>query len=234
MSKYKLDEKIKSCFVSMGMVKEIERYIIRKAKEATGESDDQIKKDFKVIIYDSIGEHELSTLEDYHREKFPNDTKKISIKYDSWGSDNLSIRITFSNKYIWSNLAVEVGGENAKEQALGIKAEIENAINENKNINYIFHGKFNFIMFGVFCASSSVIVLSTSLKQIDLVFVASVLVFVTSLIYYMLEMFVPYCEIETKRNTSLNIGVQWALKGLASVFIFGVIAVYLRKIIFGI
>ncbi|MCJ7713241.1 hypothetical protein MUO66_02110 [Candidatus Bathyarchaeota archaeon] len=44
----------------------------------------------------------------------------------------------------------------------------------------------------------------------------------------------PYCVIDTKKNENNKKIIGWFLKGLAGVFIFGVIAIAIRKKIFGI
>ncbi len=232
MEQYNLDIRIQSCVVDKDLIKEIEAYLnSRLSKNLKGvlALSDESKIDYKIILKDSLGEEHLSSISDYHKDKFPNDIKEVTLDYKIDYS-NVNIRLKFSKEIILSYLSIEIRCGGAKEIALGIKNEIERLLAENKTIHFVFYGKYAWGAWGVLLLSSNALTWSyvkfPYSHQLYLFFLLSVLA------YYLIRFISPYTDFETKRKEKRDKFISWFLNGLAGVFVFGVLAYYLRKLMF--
>lgn len=230
MEKYSLDVQIRSCVLDKDLIKEVESYLndrlfVKLSGALELSSDSDIK--YNVKLKDSLGEESLFSISEYHRERFPNDIEELTIDFEL-GYRQVVVRLKFSREITYSYLKIQICCSGAKEIALGVKSEIERILSENKTIHYLFYGKYSWLMWGVFFLSSN----SFVWKYFDSQFSYGVLLFfmAISVVYFMVRFVSPYTDFETKRKRSRDKFVSWVLNGLSGVFVFGVLAVYLRDI----
>ncbi len=115
MAAYELDKRIKSIFVSVTLLQEIEKYLLDQA-ESQRKDDSRIK--YTVTIYDKFGEERIDSFENYHRSTLPNETKRITLDVHDYSHD-FRIAISFSREAAYSNLKIQIVENSAKEKAKG-------------------------------------------------------------------------------------------------------------------
>jgi hypothetical protein len=68
----------------------------------------------------------------------------------------------------------------------------------------------------------------------DFIDAAFYLLFLASFTYFVLRRFNRYSMFDTRRNGSAAKTIRWILSGVGGVLVFGVLAMYLRKLVFNI
>lgn len=237
MSRYEIEKQIHSCSVDKKLIEELEKYILNTVKDGV-EDTESINKNIKLCLFDEYGSECLGSISDYHRDLFPIDTKKICLCYKDSNSKFGKIKITFGKDSFSSRIEIECIGDNSKEKSHGVLKAIESHINEFKNYNFLFHGFYEMISPLLFGPSFlGLIIFSISLyknQPLGYFEIGGITLFIFSCIYFTLGRVSPFCEIDTTKSRKTNRAIKWFLNGLAGVLIFGVIAVFLRKKIFGI
>lgn len=229
MERYSLDKKIPSCFVSKKLIGQLERYLkerLLKKMKGILSLDEKYKSEYKLYLKDDLGEEQLVSIDEYHRDKFSSDINQLSLDYAINYSD-LKISIRFSKDYYFSYVKIDLHCDGAKEVALGILNEINEIIKENRTIHFVFYNKF---AFSIFC----IYFLSTLLNWISFQY-SSVLrdfIFFLGIAYFLARQISPYSTFETVNKEKQDKTVSWFLNGMAGVFVFGVIATALRNILF--
>jgi hypothetical protein len=106
-------------------------------------------------------------------------------------------------------------------------SEINKIIEENKTIHFIFHNKFAWSVYIIF-------ILSMILDWIKLPYFSELRVFIffLGLAYFLIRQIAPYSSFDTATQERINKFSSWFINGLAGVFFFGVIATYIRNIMF--
>lgn len=230
MERYNLDKKIHSCSVDKGLIFQIEKYLTnRLSKKMVGilSLDDTPNIDYQISFKDSLGEEHLSSISDYHRNIFPNDIEEIVLSY-SINHRSVDIRVRFSKEYIFSNVRIDLRCEGAKEVALGISDEINNLVKDNKTIHYIFYNKFAITIYGLWILNAY----AWNENNFNHSGQLSLFFFLLGAAYFLLRQVSPYSSFETNNSNKREKFISWILNGLAGVFFFGVIAIYLRDILF--
>lgn len=234
MARYKLEKRIPSTFIDKALLHQIEKYFIeripKKLEAYVNEYEGKIEFEYSISIYDKYGKEEFETIDDLHRDKFANDIKRIVINL-STGYQLVEIQLSFTLGVINSYLDVDVRTENGKELSYGISREIEQLLEENKTIHFLFHNIYAWGMYGVF-----LITLSTSnIRTLEELPYHSTFVWFISLLgitYFLIREISPYSTFDTKNQENKNKFSKWLVNGLAGVFLFGVAATYLRGLIY--
>jgi hypothetical protein len=103
MERYSLDKKISSCLVSKKLIEQLERYLkdrLPQKMKSTLSLDEKYKSEYKLCLKDSLGEEQLESIDEYHRDKFFNDIDRLLLNY-SINHYDLQIKISFSKEYIF-------------------------------------------------------------------------------------------------------------------------------------
>lgn len=227
MERYDLEKRISSCSVDKGLISQIEKYLTdRLSKKIKGilSLNDESKIVYKVKIKDGLGEEYLSSISDYHRDKFPNDIQEIVLDY-SVDYRTVDIRVRFSKSVSFSNTHVDISCEGAKEVALGISNEINELIKDNRTIHFIFYDKYALTIYGVWLVSTNAWSWLKFTYSDQLWFFC----FFSGVAYFLIRQISPYSSFDTNRNEKREKFTSWILNGMAGVFFFGVVAVYLRE-----
>ena len=234
MSSYSIRKPIPSCFVDKSTLAEIEKYIIQKGAEKYGLEIDDVKKKYKFTISDKYGEETFKSVNNFHRQQFPNDTKRLNLCLKIYSDTFLHICLDIGSDSYSSKIHLELDGENSRESATGILNEIERHLSENKNINSIFHGWLGGLFSALIGGSAFWTIWAVVKDENNFWSNSAVFIFLLSLSYFFIGRFSPYCTIDTQKNEQIKKTSKYILNGLAGVMLFGLIATYLRKTIFGI
>ncbi len=229
MSGYSLEKNIKSAFISISLLKEIERYI---QEQGENQRTEKSVFDYSVTIYDKFGEERIGSFKEYSRSTLPNETKVVTISLQDYMS-GFVIKVSFGKSDLNSKLSISIKGNSAKEKALVIANTIETYVNEHKNLNFIFYSPYDIIMMILFGISLGPTISLLTKKGISTFSLSCILISVVILMYFYLKLLNPYSVLETNKNRENEATVNWILNALAGVFIFGLLAAFIRKYIFG-
>ncbi|MHA1213099.1 MAG: hypothetical protein ACTSSH_11620 [Candidatus Heimdallarchaeota archaeon] len=229
MSEYSLNKKIKSTFVSLVLLQEVEKYLLEQGKSLC-ENDDQII--YKAMIDDKFGTERIDSFVNYHRSTLPNEAKRVALGVRD-SHYNQRIEISFSRDKDYSDLKVVIDGDSAKEKAIGIATAIESRLNEHKNLNFLFHSWLTYFLLFTFGIVFGATLADFIKKDINIgTLIGSFIVLIT-IIYFGLKSVNPYSVLDTNRNRQRASFVKWILNGLAGVFLFGLLATLIRKYLTG-
>jgi len=229
MSEYELDKRLKSSFVSLSLLQEIEKYLLDQG-ESQRNDDSRIK--YMATIYDKYGEERIDSFENYHRSTLPNEAKRINLEIHDYQND-FRIAVSFSREALYSYLKVQIVGNSAKEKAIGIANTIESQLNEHKNLNFIFHSWISYFMPFIFAFPLGYTIPNFIINGINIETLIGSFIILLAIIYFGLKIVNPYSVLDTNRNRQISSFVKWILNGLAGVFLFGLLATLVRKYLIG-
>jgi hypothetical protein len=240
---YSLTKTLPSCFIERKLVVELENYLRRKASEHAVLEEGQDNVFYEIIIKDSLGQERLTSIEDFQKAYFPDDTKLIRMKA---GDLNYTIEIEITLGLGKSETDIEIGfkGKSAREITTGIAAEITSILKSYKTSNYWIHSSDWFaIIPGVGVIMAFVALCTTILGLIAisepppfnslnalLLITTFGLFFSTFLILRRMK---PYSVFETRLNERRQRQVNWLLLGFLGYILFTVIGVYFRNKLLG-
>ena len=231
MSNYKLNKAIPSVFVGKDLITRIENYLTERLpatlKANTDASEKKIEYKYTLTISDKYGDEEFATINDYHRDKINNDTKRIDISLDT-SYRLVDFHLSFSTGQMFSYLQISAYTDGSKELANAIMNEIEGLLEENKTINYIFYAPTSWIIYTIFTVSIAVNYFG-DIKRYSVLDNTIMGIIISGLLYIVFKEISPYSTFDTKREEKKRGIVNWFLKGFAGLLIFGVGAIYLKK-----
>jgi len=222
---YQIDKKITSVLVDVKLLQELEKYILDTCKN---QSHEKSRINYTATIYDEYGKEEIESFEQYHRSTLPNETKKISLKIYDYNND-FSIRVNFSEEKTFSYLTVQISNNSAKEKVNGIVNHIQSYLKEYENMNFIFYSWLIYIPWIIAPAILGGTISALSLNGLTENSIAGLIIVFVVFILYILKRLSPYSTFDTKHNQKILSGIKWLINGLAGVFIFGLIAIYIRQ-----
>ena len=228
MSSYEIEQKIFSCFVSLSLLKELEKYLIEQGDQLYSGKN---SPNYSVTIYDKYGKEHIESFDNYHRITLPNQARRVELSVGGHYQSSFLIEVSFSKEPTFSFIRVEMSGSSAKERASGILEAIKTHIKEHKNLNFLFYGTHVFIISMIPTVAIGVFIGGIQ-KNIGADTVVSGFLIIVGIIFLSLRLVNPYCVLDTKRNKSIASAVKWILNGLAGVFLFGLLAEYIRKYFF--
>lgn len=235
MSKYSITTPIPSCKVSKTTIEEIEDYI-KKVVAPLGENKPDKETPTTVTISDSTGREEITSIKDFDRSSFPNDTEGIVIELSDYGKTTIIIEVKLHRNKMFSELRISYDGPQSREVVSGLNRELMTRIEPYKTNHYLFHSGLGHLM-----AMGLVLVgllpmlswdqRSASVRKVMLgVFITTV--FIVSL-YGAMILLKPYTSFDTRRNEVNEKRANWIILGIVGFFLFTVIGVYLRQRLFG-
>jgi hypothetical protein len=134
MAGYKFEKKLRSYSVNRRLLKDVELFLLEKAKEL---AEEKFKPDdYSVQIEDSLGTQTMSSIDEYQYSQFPNDTKTINLHYLSYRAD-VDLRLRLSISPYRSIFAAEFSGKAPRQRVLGIWAELGHLLAPYRNKNYL-------------------------------------------------------------------------------------------------
>ncbi|WP_022669368.1 hypothetical protein [Desulfospira joergensenii] len=237
MAKFKIDKKICSTKVDKQLIEDIEKYLterlpLKLAGQIESDLDEKYDlSDFRysLVLFDKFGKEEFETFKEFHRDKLPNDTKRLTFNLTSKYRE-FDLTLSFGKDRLYSEISIEINSKNARELANGIVHEINQLTEENKTIHHVFHGKWPWVLYVILLTSMSISTWSI-FDNFKYQKETRLFILLTSLAFFIIKQFSPYSYFDTKLNSKRDSATKWLLNGLAGVFIFGVIAVYLRKLL---
>ncbi len=232
MSKYVLNKKIKSTYVSLVLLREIEKCLLEQANNQRNE-DSHIE--YMSTIYDKYGEECINSFENYQRSTLPNEAKRIKlfvIDYHKF-HNAFQIEVSFSKEATYSYLRIQVVDKSAKEKAIGIVNTIDSQLNEHKNLNFIFHSWLSYLIPTPMSFALFWIIIDIKKNRINMGTIVCSLIMFVGVAFFCLKIVNPYSVLDTNRNRQIASFSKWVLNGLAGVFLFGLLATLVRIYLFG-
>lgn len=255
-SRYTINEKISTVFIDKEFVEKIESYLKIKIPKLLGiETLDEslktqsgllntslndlvenMKKNYEITIFDTLGEEIIYTIHDYQGKQFSNGVNRLLVNYkliDDKNDSSIIVAISFGKKEKESEIQIKVEGKNAKENGVGIYNVIKKLIHDNKTNNHLIYpnGLVDFLI--VVIGFSSFIMLLNDEWKLAYRIIGGFGLILTIFYKQILPKFKPYCEFDTKRQQEHNRVIFWMITSLIGFSIFGVLFIWMRKEIFG-
>ena len=235
MSRYRIVKKLPSCKIDVKTICDIEKYInhrlTKKIKESYhSNNDEDLDFFYSLSVTDKYGNEEFKSIEEYHRNQFPNKIKRLQIILYPRNGSKFDLSISLGTDLSYSEITLDIKSENAKEMAHGIIFEIDSLLKENATIHFLFWGKYAYIAWGIFTigiGSIGFVMFSTW----EIFLKIWLFLLLTSFTYWPLRLISPYTEFDTQKNHNVNSTIKWITNGLASVFVFGVLAYSIRNLL---
>lgn len=237
MSDFKLEKQIPSCDVDKKVLKEIEEYLIARAKTLAGKDILEHSDRFSVQIHDDLGVETVSSVNDIPGGQFLDSTRRIqlrlNLKYGFQGFP-LEIDIKFDKDRILSNLNISYSGDDARSVVAGLHDGIMRLIMSARNNNRYFNPPV--FLEGLLWFSTSVPMLGGSALDKHLPNAWPYAFLITALMWSYLiagKRLRPYTAFDTpvtKRNAKL---VEWFVYGLLGFIVFGTFFTEIRKGVLG-
>jgi hypothetical protein len=222
MPKYSVEKQIPSCHVDKNLLIGIENYFKKIAEEYK-------MSGFIIKILDSNGTEELPNIENFNSDYFPNDVRNISINS---GNYNAKLSIIFDRKKEKSKLEISIMGDQAREKASSISAEIMRMLDDYKTKNYIFHAIspgdsiFLTVMPTAVVLAITLLILKNMIQTFALVLGIILLMEITYAIFSYLN---TYTTFKTKNYESYMGWKNWLTFAFIEFLLFGVGGAVLLK-----
>jgi hypothetical protein len=234
-TEYSMIKELRSYYIDLSLISEIQKYIKQKAIEFDTVSD--IDERYHVIIIDSIGSEKLSKIDDYHFPFFTDDIKSITINYAGM---QLIIKIKLS--LYRTSIEISYNGNSSREIVTGIFSGISQLLRNYKTNDYLF--SMPLLLF--FCAAYFTVSfiymvnsnLEDSLKEYYIfnkiyergnINITVILSIGLPLIYAIIcSIFKSFNTFHTRHNEKLKRLGNWLIYGFLAFVIFGIIFTYIR------
>jgi hypothetical protein len=213
---------------------ELEQYVQRKVAEL--DPSESQRASFEFIIIDSLGVETLKNIKSFHRSYFPDDTKRLTIRYKPSDNPKLNIELNFTPNKESTNLEVFYDGTSAREITIGIASEIGEILSSYKTPNHwLYYGQGVPFILGLSGTFSLVILaLRSKVSLVPVIFLWFILIFpIRGIVSILAAYFKPYSTFETRRNERRKKQENWLLLGIMAFILFTVIGVYLRQKLLG-
>lgn len=230
MSLYQATKQLRSAKVTVRLLRDIERYLVSSLNKVHGP--DKSGLETAISISDQFGTETFTSIDQYVRETLHNNTTAVEIDISQVNEERVRVQIIFGIHRYQNKIRVQVEGENAYERTMGFFNSIDRLISEHKNFNFLFHGAWEYGAAGMLGVAISGFLLSLFFEAHRLAVVSLILMSLFAL-FLLLKLVSPYCAFDSNSNQRTEHVTKWILNGFATVFVFGVIAYYLREKILG-
>jgi len=229
---YKYSEKIPSLYVNKDLLENLESYFLEKIPVILNVNAEIIRNKYKLIIKDSNGEEEISSIKDFNLNIFPNDTKEISLNLYFWNDNQTnSITIYLDKDRIGAKIKIEISNSNPKETTNGIISGLNQILFQNKNNNFLFHPNIwvDAIISGIgFLAFWVSLNIFQSNVKLSISFLS---VSIISLSYLsILKKLKPYISFDSNKQRKYDRNTSWLFYSFLAFIIFGNLLVYLKNL----
>ncbi|QSI78677.1 hypothetical protein [Niveibacterium microcysteis] len=236
MSQFKLEKRLPSCTVSKDLLKELETYLLAKAKTLSG-GEDLEDRHFRVCIHDDLGVEAVSNVESVPGRQFLDSTNQVTLDLDlRYGklAFPLQVEVRFDKDRTFSRLTVSYTGDDARAVVAGLHDGIMRLILSAKNGN-VFFNPSPFLEGALWGGCSLSLLLSSIVaKVMPTVFAVGAFVIALTFIYLIagkrLRPYTAFDSPTTDRNSKL---ADWFVYGLAGFVLFGSLLAVVRRSYFG-
>lgn len=241
MSQFKLEKQLPSCAVGKDLLRELEAYLLSKARALAGEEalEEALEEGryFCVCIHDDLGVETISSVEKIPGGQFLDSTSQVALELDlRYGKTSfpLEVRIRFDKDRSFSKLTISYSGDDARSVVAGLHDGVLRLVLSVKNRNGFFNPP-TMLEGALWIATSLPLFIGLAIEKIIPAGFAMG-VFVTALMYAYLiagKRLRPYTAFDTpstERNSKI---VEWFIYGLVGFLVFGTLFVVLRKSVIG-
>jgi len=235
MESFHLEKKITSCFVTKGLLEQLEEFLTKTLPKMTKFKKDEIKERYSISITDNLGTEDLPTISNYSLSLFSDTIRKIQMKIFSFSPTEIRITIVFDKDILFSTIAIDLECNNARRTAVLIYEEIKRIISSHSNLNKILHPhQFLDFITPMLIAIPLGIIFSLYPKKVSSpFFVSSCIVLFLMFFYFILGRLKPYISFNSRRDLNLKTLSEWFIYGSLGFLVFGIIFIVLRRRILG-
>lgn len=217
---YSLSKRLPSCSVPRQLLIDLERHIHERADALL--KGEQTERTFTVSVTDAMGTETMRNVEEYPVERFPDDTRAVSLDLLTQGVHDLHISIHFDVRPEDSVVSICFSGPKPRATAHGVLAGIENIIAPHRTDHHFYLSKL------LWSAVPAVWVAALAIQWRHLKLTwADVAIILASGGLWLLTQLKPYTMFDTRRNQTK---AKWAprvlnglLAGLLAVLIFAAV-----------
>ncbi|THF67307.1 hypothetical protein E6C76_02725 [Pseudothauera nasutitermitis] len=233
MSQFKLEKQLPSCTVSKDLLRELEAYLLAKAKALAGDEVLEEGRHFRVRIHDDLGVETISTVDSIPGGQFLDSTSQVALELDlRYGKTSfpLEVDIRFNKDRSFSKLTIAYSGDDARSVVAGLNDGVLRLVLSAKNGNRFFNPPPAFE--GALWVATSLPLFAGSVIEKTLPSGFAFGALLAALMYAYLiagKRLRPYTAFDTpstERNSKI---VEWFIYGLAGFLVFGTLFVVLRK-----
>lgn len=236
MTKFNLEKRIPSCFVTKGVLEAIEQYLkvdlLKKHADVnTGDST------YSVSIREAIGTETLDSVDDFTPGIFSDGTEQVKISWDNgYKATRLRISISFDREFALSQLEVDCGASTAKATAKGIADDILSILERHRNYNWLLNPfefrvvpPVSFLVFIFLGIAATTYSLNAQTPQWYWIFSA----LIVGWIHVSSAYFRPFISFDTRRQQLFNKVWMYITVGTVGFVLFGTLLPQIRKAFVG-
>lgn len=224
MESYSFEASLPSVDVTKDLLLDLENYLFGKGKELRGVNEEDGKETYGIIVSDQYGHLEFRRFSDYKYATYPNDTRRIVLRWYNQG--DLDIRITLSREDATFKMYLKMDG--ARDAVHGAYEGIKRILEQYKNFNQLFFRRGIALLIAL-VFPIALIMLIDAYKKFESSQMLALATIVCFTGYFVSRWFKPYCVFPTRRNEQLQYWYKWFISGVVGFLIFTVGGVYLRK-----
>ena len=237
MPNFRLEKKLTSYEVSSDLLTDIERYLFEKVPEITKRDSNEIKEDYSVEITDNLGTERLKSISEYPSSSFQDSTNEIMLSLKSFGQKQkyLGVRIRFNRDKLFSHIAVEYDGTNAREITISIFAGIKRIMDPYKTNNRFYHppGLLDMALFLIMIQSLLTIIFWCE----NLIYtqrIAALSIIIILILYWGIGKKIhPYTVFDSRKSRNYKKWSNWLFYGILGFIIFDLALAFILKLFYG-
>ena len=233
MSQFKLEKQLPSCTVSKDLLKELEAYLLAKAKALAGDEALEKGRHFRVRIHDDLGVETIATVENIPGGQFLDSTSQVALELDlRYGKTSfpLEVDVRFNKDRSFSKLTISYSGDDARSVVAGLNDGILRLVLSAKNGNTFFNPPLA-LEGALWVATSLPLFIGSAIeKMVPSGFAMGALLTALMCAYLIAgKRLRPYTAFDTPSTEGNSKIVEWFIYGLAGFLVFGTLFVVLRK-----
>ena len=238
MSNFRLEKKLTSYEVSSDFLTDIERYLFEKVPEITKRDSNEIKEKYSLEITDNLGTERLKSISEYPSSSFQDSTNEITLSLQSFGQKQkyLGVRIRFNRDRLFSDIAVEYDGTNAREITISIFEGIKRIMDPYKTNNRFYHPQ-DYLDLALFTTMMLSLVITISLFE-KLIYTQRIMALSITIILILYlsigKKIHPYTIFDSRKSRNYKKWSNWFLYGILGFIIFDVALAFILKPLYGV
>lgn len=237
MSNFTLEKQLPSCTVNKDLLRELEIYLLSKAKALAGDEILEDDRCFCVRIHDDLGVESLSSVEKIPGGQFLDSTSQVALELNLRIRRTpfpLEVHVRFNRDRLFSKLSISHSGDDARSVVAGLYDGVFRIVLSAKNGNAFFNPP-PALEGALWIATSLPLFIGSTLEKFLPSAFAICALFSALMYAYLIagKRLRPYTEFDTsstERNSKL---MEWFIYGLAGFIVFGTLFSAFRKSVFG-
>jgi len=228
MPKFELERSLVSCRITKDTLVRLENVVRQKAVSVGGLSEEQVRKNYSVVINDKYGTETLSTIGEMSSDRFSNSTIAIRMSLSSY-QPRLEVQISFGRSRHGSSMRVQAEGRSPREDCLVISDNISRTLEPDHTYCWLLHPTTALLI----SASAVVLVVNVVLLALKCNYLIPLVLsaaHVLGILFFALGAYLqPYTKFESQWTPTADKIWNWWLVGFATFVVFGTALTALRR-----